>query len=156
MSTRRHLTRAMSWALLAYSALSLSAALWLLITGWPLLSSPDLPARIAFWLCAANLLLGALVIPDKAVRGTFWPGLFSVRRESVQVIRRTIQFTHVTFWAGIVAFGIVYFASPGLLSPRVVRSVILAGAVFMLVFLPVVMGALATAGQHAIRSPRSE
>jgi hypothetical protein len=69
MSFRRDLARVMSWALLAYSALSLSIALWLLIARWPIVASNGSTWRALAWLCAANLALSALLMAALAGAG---------------------------------------------------------------------------------------
>jgi len=157
MSIRRVLSRITSWAVLSYAALSLSVGLWLLMkTRWPLVASDRPIEFVMASLCAANVLLAALCVPSKGGGTSFWPGLFSLRRESVRAIRRVIQLTTAAIWVDVAALAIRQYVSRRPLSPPAVQNMLLAVAVFMLVRLPLLLGALAAGGHSAIHTPPPE
>jgi hypothetical protein len=147
MTFRSVAKRVMSWALFTYAVVSLSVALWLLIARWPILATDDPPSRIAIWLCAANITLAALVVPDKAVARSIWPSLFQLRPESVQTIRRAVRFAHLGFWVAAITFAVARLVSPSLVSSSAMESALVACGVCILVCFPLMLGALAAVGR---------
>lgn len=139
--------RSMSWALFTYGVVSVSIALWLLIARWPILATDDPPSRLAILLCAANIALVALVAPEKGAASSIWLGLFALRPESAEAIRRAVRFAHLGFWVTAAACAVARLVSPSLVSASAIESVLVACGVYILVCFPLMLGALAAVGR---------